>query len=398
MGSFYNLKTKHRKPGKVDAPLNEKLEKVEWGEFKLSDLFEIVGTKSLDSNAIDFTKTGINFVGRTFENNGIQGKIERRNFEPNEPFTITATVIGNYKYVKFQTELYYCSQNINKLSPKPIIEKWNEKVAYYLIASLQKFVSLYDNQQGGYKLTDISNHKIQIPTNNGKIDFDFMEGFISELEAERIADLEVYLTVTGLKNYTLTADEEKVLEDFENIEWGEFKLGVLFEKMNTKKLPFKTEELPKQVIDDYTLPCLTSSFRNQGLNYFVPKDGATILKNVISIPSNSDIYRAYFQSNEFTVLSDAYAIHWILNGVKLLPSQYLFAVQCINKVTDLPIYSYKNKLGGWNVVKNKYIQLPIKNDKPNYEIMHTLISAIQKMVIKDLVLYVDGKRAATGVC
>ena len=67
-----------------------------WGEFRLGDLFEIAGTKSLDSNAIDFVSQGINFVGRTFENNGIQGVIEKRNFEPNEAFTITATVIGNY--------------------------------------------------------------------------------------------------------------------------------------------------------------------------------------------------------------------------------------------------------------------------------------------------------------
>ena len=169
-------------------------------------------------------------------------------------------------------------------------------------------------------------------------------------------------------------------------------MGDLFEKIKTKKLSFKADKLPKQIIGKYTLPCLTSSFKNQGLNYFLPKDGATILNNVISIPSNSDIYRAYFQSNEFTVLSDAYAIHWIFNGVKLLPNQYLFSVQCINKVTDLSIYSYKNKLGGWNIVKNKYIQLPIKNDKPNYEIMDTLISAIQKLVIKDVVLYVERKK------
>ena len=50
-----------------------------WGEYRLEDLFEIVGTKSLDSNAVTFVKEGINFVGRTFENNGIQGKIEKRN-------------------------------------------------------------------------------------------------------------------------------------------------------------------------------------------------------------------------------------------------------------------------------------------------------------------------------
>ena len=166
-------------------------------------------------------------------------------------------------------------------------------------------------------------------------------------------------------------------------------MGDLFEKIKTKKLSFKADELPKQIRGKYTLPCLTSSFQNQGLNYFVPRDGATILKNVISIPSNSDIYRAYFQSNEFTVLSDAYAIQWIFNGLKLSPNQYLFTVQCINKVTDLSIYSYKNKLGGWNVVKNKYIQLPIKNNKIDFEFMESFIAKIEAERMKKLEDYLS---------
>ncbi len=90
-------------------------------------------------------------------------------------------------------------------------------------------------------------------------------------------------------------------------------------------------------------------------------------------------------------MSDAYAIRWIYNSAKLSPNQYLLAVQCINKVTDLPIYSYKNKLGGWNVVKDKYIQLPIKNGEPDYTIMDLLVSAVKKLIIKDLVIYTDSK-------
>ena len=175
----------------------------------------------------------------------------------------------------------------------------------------------------------------------------------------------------------------------EDVEWGEFKIGDLFEKIKTKKLPFKADELSKQIKGKYILPCLTSSFQNQGLNYFAPKAGATVLKNVISIPSNSDVYRAYFQSNEFTVLSDAYAIKWTYNQVELSPNQYLFAVQCINKVTDLPIYSYKNKLGGWNVVKNKYIQLPMKNKNINFDFMEKIISEIEAEKISKLKAYLE---------
>jgi len=171
------------------------------------------------------------------------------------------------------------------------------------------------------------------------------------------------------------------------VEWGEFRIGDLFEKIKTKKLHYKANDLPKQIIGKYTLPCLTSSFQNQGLNYFVPREGATILKNVISIPSNSDIYRAYFQANEFTVLSDAYAIRWIFNNLTLSNNQSLFVVQSINKITDLPIYSYKNKLGGWNIVKNKYIQLPTKNNKIDFEFMENFIVELEAQKIARLEAY-----------
>lgn len=239
----------------------------------------------------------------------------------------------------------------------------------------------------------IQNFTIQLPSKNGEIDFNFMDSVVNQLEKQRIEKLNTYLETTGLKDYRLTNNEKEVLKKFKDngVKWKEFKLGVLFERIKTKKLPFKAKELPGTLTDTHTIPCLTSSFNNQGLNYFVPKEEATILKNVISIPSNSDVYRSYFQSKPFTVLSDAYAIKWIFDNKKLLPNQYLFAVQCINKVTDLPIYSYKNKLGGWNVVKNKHIKLPVKNDKPDYESMNTLISAIKKQTIKNVVIYVENK-------
>lgn len=360
-------------------------------------MFDIVGTKSLDSNAVDFVEHGINFVGRTFENNGIQGKIKKQKFEPNEPFTITATVIGNYKYVKYQKEPYYCSQNINKLTPKPIFIKWSEKIAIFLMTNIWRFVSMYDGQQGGYKLDDIKNHKIKLPiTASGEIDFEFMESFVAELEAERVAELEAYLAAASLKDYELTAAELSALSKFENYNWGEFRIGDLFIRLNTKKLPYKAKDLPVNVQDKFNLPCLTSSFNNQGLNYFAPRDGATILKNVISLPSNSDVYRGYFQSRDFTVLSDAYVIDWINKETKHKIQSYLFSLTSINKVTDLPIYSYKNKLGGWNVVRNKLIQLPINKDGDiDFEFMNNFIKAIEKLVIKDVVLYADNKIKAT---
>lgn len=237
--------------------------------------------------------------------------------------------------------------------------------------------------------------KILLPMKNGKIDFDFMDSFIAELEAERIAELSAYLTVSGLDNYELSVEELKALRDYDSMEWREYRIGSLFSRISTKKLPYKAKNLPTEALDDYELPCLTSSFRNQGLNYYVPREGATILKDVISIPSNSDVYRAYFQSREFTVLSDAYAIKWTDEDRNLSNYQYLFMVRAINKVTDLPIYSYKMKLGGWNVVKDKKILLPVIDDEIAFNFMEDYARAISKLAIKDVVQYTNERIETT---
>lgn len=58
-----------------------------------------------------------------------------------------------------------------------------------------------------------------------------MESFIAELDASHLALLDAYLIATGLKDYTLTTEEERVLEDFESgkVEWKEFRIEELFE-------------------------------------------------------------------------------------------------------------------------------------------------------------------------
>lgn len=367
------------------------MENVEWGEFELGSLFEINSSKKIfHANQLNiFNKKILGstpYAVRITGNNGVRGYIIEDDKYKNEGNTLSFA--QDTFSVFFQKEPYYTGNKVKIL--KPLFLNKTENVLKYFALSLQ-YVLLSLSWGVGSTVESISKTKIQLPTKNGEIDFDFMESFIGELEKERIGQLESYLIATGLNDYKLTANERKAINEYNKLEWKEFKLGVLFERIKTKKLPFKAKELPGTSTDTHTLPCLTSSFNNQGLNYFAPKDEATILKNVISIPSNSDVYRSYFQSKPFTVLSDAYAIKWIFDSKKLLPNQYLFVVQCINKVTDLPIYSYKNKLGGWNVVKNKHIKLPVKNDKPDYESMNTLISAIKKQTIKNVVIYVEKK-------
>ena len=350
------------------------MQQTKWANFELQELFYIVGTKSLDSNAIDFLDNGINFVGRTFEDNGIQGKIKKRDFEPNAPYTITATVIGNYKYVKFQEQPYYCSQNINKLTPKPIISKWNKKIAYFFVANVQKFVSLYNGQQGGYKLDDIKKHVILLPTHNGAIDFAFMETFIAELEA--------YLTVTGLKDYTLTKEEEETLNSLDKVNWKEYRFADIFNNIQQGRRLKKDDQI------EGSIPFVMAGVTNTGVVNYISNPVATFPKNSITI----DIFgNAFYRNYDFGAGDDT-GVYWNTER-KLSREMMLFLTKTSEKALQGK-FSYGKKLRSSQSL-NLRMKLPTKNGTPDYDFMNTYISAIHKVVIKEVVLYAEKKIQAT---
>ena len=53
-------------------------------------------------------------------------------------------------------------------------------------------------------------------------------------------------------------------------------------------------------------------------------------------------------------------------------------------------YSWGDSISNRKIQIDK-VSLPRQNQQPNYEIMETFISAVQKLVIKDVVLYADSK-------
>lgn len=344
----------------------------------MGELFDISNTSSFNADKL-VDGDDYDYVTRTSNNQGVlrtTGFINKDNINEAGVWSLGLLRMDFF----YRKKRWYAGQFVRKIVPK--IEL-TPKVVPFFTAVLNRQKPILLSVLVRHIDDTFRNLNIKLPVKDGKIDFDFMESFIAELSA--------YLKISGLDNYELSQQEIKALEKLKTISWNKYKIGKLFDKIKTKKLPYKAKKLPTSPSGKNILPCLTSSFKNQGLNYYAPIDGATILKNVITIPQNSDVYRAYYQSKDFTVLSDAYAIDWIYDDCKLTRNQYLFMVMCINKVTNLSIYSYKNKLGGWNVVKDKYILLPKTNGKIDLDFMNDFISAIIKLAIQDVVIYTDEK-------
>jgi hypothetical protein len=254
--------------------------------------------------------------------------------------------------------------------------------------------SISNTIYGNYEWTNkagwekVKSEKIQLPTINNKIDFDFMESFIAELEAERLAELELYLLATGLKDYTLTAEEEQVLEDFENEEFIEFNVVDIFDVKNSKNI------LSRDIVENSgEIPYLCASTENNAVSSYISYDEKYLDKgNCVFIGGKTFVVT--YQEKDFYSNDSHNLVLYLRNEEKSRLNQ-LYLATCINKSLGYK-YSWGDSISNRKIQTDK-VSLPVKNKKPNYTIMKTFISAIQKLVIKDVVLYANKKLDASKV-
>ncbi len=240
---------------------------------------------------------------------------------------------------------------------------------------------------GNYEWTNkagwerIKTEKIQIPIKNGRIDFDFMESFIAELEARHIAELEAYLTVTGLKDYTLTKEEEKALKDFNTLNWTSYNLEALFGK-STRGKRLKSAD---RVQGD--LPFVTAGEACEGVSAYIGNDVDIFESNTITI----DMFGSAKYRNFRYGADDHIAV---VHTEKLPKHAAVFVTTAIHKSSHTGKFDYSRNFYAKDADELD-ILLPTNENKPDYLFMATLISAIQKLVIKDVVLYADRKIGET---
>lgn len=384
MGNFYYLKTtRHsgKKPGKVDTLLNEELKNVKWGEFKITDVFGVKNTGNILSRDIIENSGKTPYLCASAENNAISSYIyhDKKHLDKGNCIFIG----GKTFVVTYQKNDFYSNDSHNL-----VLYLKNEKERTRVC---QLFLAACINKSLGHKYSwgdSISNNKIQkdkvwLPTKNGKIDFDFMESFTIELEAERIAKLNAYLLATGLKDYTLTTEEEQALVDFKKgkIIFDEFTYKSIFNNIVQGRRLKKDDQISGNI------PFVMAGVTNTGIVNYISNPVASFPKNSITI----DIFGNTFYRNYDFGAGDDTGVYW--NDVKEYSKEIMLFFAASMEKSISGKFDFGNKLRS---SRSLYftMTLPIKNKQPDYTIMATLISAIQKLVIKDVVLYVGKKSHA----
>lgn len=357
------------------------MKNVEWGEFKIGDLFTINPTKyyRLQNEEIISENGTVPLISNSSTNNGAMGFSNLEANNKGNTITCSDTTLGA-DTMFYQKMDFIGYSHIQHLVPK--IEPFNKAIASIIISACRVSTSNSNYDYGNkFNRNAMNNTKIQLPTKNKKIDFEFIESFIAELEAERLAELEAYLLATGLKDYTLTAEEQQALDNFENLQFEEFNLEKLFGK-STRGRRLKSEDRISGL-----LPFVTAGETDEGISAFIGNDVTVFSENTTTIDMfGSAKYRNYKYGGDDHIA--------VVHTDNLPKFAAIFVTTAIHKSSYTGKFHYGRNFYAKDA-DGLNIALPTQNQQPDYAMMERLISAIQKLVIKDVVLYADRKIAAT---
>lgn len=356
----------------MNASLNEKLGTVKWGEFKYKEVFNRIeqGRRLKKDDQIDGT---IPFVMSGTTNAGVVNYISNpvASFPKN---AITIDIFGNTFYRNYafgagdDTGVY-----------------WNDATAYSSNAMLFFAVAMQKSMMGrfsyGKKLrsSQSEDFTMHLPvTDDGAIDFDFMESFIAELEAERVAELSAYLTVSGLDNYELSRDEENALKNYQSLKWDTYNLEKLFGKSTRGKRLKGDDRIAG------TLPFVTAGEASEGISAYISNEVEVFEKNTTTIDMfGSAKYRNYIYGGDDHIA--------VVHTENLPKYASIFVTTAIHKSSHNGQFDYGHNFYAKDA-DALYISLPVNEaGNPDYDKMAIIISAIHKLVIKDVVAYSNRK-------
>lgn len=358
-----------------------------WGQFKLGDIFEVKSyKKKFDANKVEVLTNGkFPYVVRMSLNNGQKGFINEDKKFLNEGNTIsfgqdTATMF-------YQEKPYFTGDKIKILKAKD--KQFNKKNAPFFLATMRKSFSSFSWGTSSFNVDIIKNQIINLPISKKGIDYKFMENFISNLNSAYILELKekykseinAYLSIIKLKEYELNEEEKKALGNINTVTWETFNLKDLFGKSTRGKRLKSSDRIPGD------LPFVTAGETNQGISDYIGNLVTIFSENTVTIDMfGSAKYRNYKYGGDDHIA--------VVNTEKLEKYAAIFVTAAIHKISYTGKFNYGRNFYAKDA-DDLNISLPTKNNRPDYEFMVNYISAVHKLVIKDINIMTNKEINAT---
>ena len=365
--------------------------------FKIEDWFQKLDLKILKKNfnkrkdvsPIKTTEFNLPLINAKFGDNGIMFYGREADFESAE-MCIDIVQNGAIATGKVYAQPQKTGVLWDAYLIKPLFSRLSVEILLYVAKCLEKSIQEKFNYDNKAIWDRVKNEYVMLPSSNGKTpDIDYMESRIRELEESRIRELEElqirelsnYLKVSGLKNYTLTEEEQKIIT--KNVRFKEFKLGDIFELKSPKKRfnanSVTVIENPQEGFYKYIVR--TSS--NNGANGYIKAD-EQYLSPAHTISLGQDTATIFYQEVPYYTGDKIKILTFKFGDLKYRVALYLISV--MRKAFSC--FTWGQSSFNESILNNIKINLPCdENELLNISYIETYITAHEKLSIKDVVDY-----------
>ena len=321
------------------------LDTSKWKEFKLVDLFKIYAGKYHYSSEYENGNTP--YVSASNMGNAIA---ERISLEPDfKGNKITTGKVGCTAF--YQEEDFCATSDVNIFTP---LFEMNRYIGLFIVT----IINFNENYKWGYgrqcRVGDSKEIVVRLPaTKDGKPDFDFMENYMK--------------SIWGGSHYTLIPYSKN---DLNTVEWKDFVLGELFDKIYKGKAYVKGE---LSITNNHNgIPFISRTDVNNGCDAFIDDE----IKNYQYEKGNAIIIgdttsTCYYQEKDF-ICGD---------HIVVLRAKWINKYTALFLKTILEYERYKYSYGRafkMDLIKSTIIKLPVTPDgEPDYIYMENYIKQLQ---------------------
>lgn len=334
-----------------------KIDTSEWKEFLVGNLFEAYLSKD-DIQPKNFVEGKIPLVSSGKENNGIIAFVEDEKARLWEANTLTIDMFGK---VFYQESPYFAVSHgrVNILLPKISMTKG---CLQFIGCAIEKVASqkyAFNEMCTG---TKVLKNNIKLPaTPDGAPDWAYMESYMANLETKVAESL-------TLLQAAKDAEKKKV----DTREWGEFRVGELFDAERGKVKNI-------QPLTPGATPIIAAGAYNQGIAGMYDID--TAYKNRITVSCNgAGCGSTFYHPYEFNVNGDAIT----LIEKKCMSDRAKQFVACILNATFTRKFSYEEKCSPQKALAEA-MRLPMdKTGQPDWAYMEEYMRKVEERVQKTI--------------
>ena len=339
-----------------------KLTDVEWGEFKVGDIFEIF-TGSL----IDNPKSGtIPRITATDVNNGVAMFTSR--------YEEKARYFSNFISVSFLGSVFYHKDTVSldmKIHGiKPCRYELKSESALFLIPLIKNFSFKYSY---GYQLSTriLVNQKLMLPIDSqGQPNWQFMEDYIKQEQKQQAQKIIDYY-------------ERKLVElagavmGLDKVEWKTFRFTEVFQETQRGK------RLTKANQTDGLKPYISSTSDNNGVDAFIGnKTGVRKFEDVLTLANSGSVGSTFYQQFEF-VASDHVTALKSENADKYA---YLFLSTVVKRLEEK--YSFNREINDTRIKREKVILPADKEGNPDFQYMSDFVKKLELDRVQEVIEYI----------